>query len=143
MFSSEAVHERGAMRQFALFAFLILTSIAGEADVFKCKTPQGVVYSEHPCAENAAVVKNQIAAPTADDVKAAQVRALNENRQVQAILRQEEADRRAREAAEPRVAAVSIGSRTRTTTITTFTTSQASSQVPHSGTGQTMHDRRK
>jgi hypothetical protein len=111
--------------------------------VFKCKTQQGVVYSERPCAENAAVVKNQIAAPAEDDVKAAQDRALNDRRQVQAILRQEEAERRAREAAEPRVAAVIIGTRTKTTTMTTITTTQVSSQAPHSGTGQTMQVRRK
>lgn len=131
------------MKQIALFAFLILMSTTGKADVFKCKTQQGVVYSEHPCAENAAVVKNQIAVPTDDDVKAAQDRALNDSRHVQAIQRQEEAERRAREAAEPRVAAVIIGTRTRTTTMTTITTAQASSQAPHSGTGQTMQVRRK
>ena len=90
------------MKQVSLFALLTLISTTGSADVFKCKMQEGVVYSEHPCAENASVMKNQSTTPSQNDVRAAQRRASNDQRQVQEYSRKEMAERQAREAAELR-----------------------------------------
>jgi cytoskeletal protein RodZ len=100
--------ERFAMKQIVLFAFLILISAVGKAEVFKCKIGEHVVYSESPCDENAAVVKNNSSNPSATEVRAARNRASNDMRQVQQIERKEAAEHQAREVAKPSVVAVII-----------------------------------
>jgi hypothetical protein len=101
------------MHRIFLFPLLILLSTACAAEVFKCKTQEGVVYSEHPCAENASVMKNQNTSPSAADARAARNRAANDQRQVEENSRKEMAERQAREAAEPRVVSIIVTRHTR------------------------------
>jgi hypothetical protein len=76
------------MKQIILFAALILVSVTARADVFKCKTPNGMVYSEHPCANDATVVNNLAKKLSAEDVRAADARLENNIRQVEDNERQ-------------------------------------------------------
>jgi Domain of unknown function (DUF4124) len=51
------------MRQAILLMILMLATVLAEASVFKCNTPDGVVYSEQPCSENATEIDVHAADP--------------------------------------------------------------------------------
>lgn len=57
-----------SMKQVFLFIALTLIAVSARADVFKCQTANGVVYSEQPCAKGAKPVNSgakRSAAPSA------------------------------------------------------------------------------
>ncbi len=87
------------MKQLILFVALILMSVLAKAEVFRCKTQNGIVYSEHPCADakEVTVVSNLAKKPSAEDVRAAQSRLDSNIRQVEEHERQESQERQARE----------------------------------------------
>lgn len=53
------------MRKYLFFA-LVLTTIAAQGGVFKCKTANGFVYSEKPCPEGAAAGPVNVIPPSGD-----------------------------------------------------------------------------
>jgi len=67
------------MKQVLLFVALMLASVLASAQVFKCNTQNGMVYSEQPCGKDATAVNNLAKEPSEEDVKAAQLRQANDN----------------------------------------------------------------
>jgi hypothetical protein len=46
----KTINRKGeGMKHLTLFLFLVLTTSVAQANVFKCKTPEGIIYSEQPC----------------------------------------------------------------------------------------------
>ncbi len=78
------------MRHMIVFAALSLFAASANAGVFRCTTPNGVVYSEHPCASDAKAVNNLAKKPSDEEVKSAQTRLRNDMREVQEKERQEQ-----------------------------------------------------
>ena len=113
------------MKQIILFAALILVSVTARADVFKCKTPNGMVYSEHPCANDATVVNNLAKKPSAEDVRAADARLENNIRQVEDNERQARQERQSREWQQAtREVTIAVPTRSRSTTIQSYRQNQ-------------------
>lgn len=84
------------MKRIFVFVALMPVAVLASAEIFKCATPDGVVYSEHPCATDAKVVTNLAKKPSAESVRRAQARLDNDIRQVQNDERQAENERQAR-----------------------------------------------
>lgn len=113
------------MKQIILFAALILVSVTARADVFKCKTPNGMVYSEHPCANDATVVNNLAKKPSEEDVRAADARLENNIRQVEDNERQARQERQSREWQQAtREITIAVPTRSRSTTIQSYRQNQ-------------------
>jgi hypothetical protein len=113
------------MKQIILFAALILVSVTARADVFKCKTPNGMVYSEHPCANDATVVNNLAKKPSEEDVRAADARLENNIRQVEDNERQARQERQSREWQQAtREITIAAPTRSRNTTIQSYRQNQ-------------------
>jgi len=76
-----------------MIAFMVLLLVAGSAGaaVFKCATPNGVIYSEHPCAAEAQTVTNLAKKPSEAEVRNANERLRNNMREVEEKERQEQA----------------------------------------------------
>jgi Domain of unknown function (DUF4124) len=106
------------MKKSILFVALILISASAGAEVYKCKTPGGVVYSEQPCAGNATVVNNLTKNPSDEDVSAAKIRLSNDMHQIaekEKQTRLEQQDRDSRQGT--RVVAIVVVPRSTGTTI--------------------------
>lgn len=77
-------------RLIAFMTLLLVTGSAGAA-VFKCATPNGVIYSERPCASEAKTVVNLAKEPSEAEVRSANARLRNNMREVADKERQEQA----------------------------------------------------
>jgi hypothetical protein len=124
------------MKQFVIFAILILISASGKAEVFKCKTRAGVVYSEIPCAENSDVLKNQSSAQSAGEVRAAKACVAKDNSHVQAFERKEAAELRAKEAAKPRVVTMIVVEKPSANPTIKYSSTHQSSHAPQAPKAQ-------
>lgn len=96
------------MKQLVLLVTLALLVASAHAEVFKCKTDDGVTYSETPCAGNA-VVSPGSPAPSAEAAQAAHDQMVRDNTYVADSAR-ERAARDARDAKlrRPVVSSVTI-----------------------------------
>ncbi len=68
------------MKQWVSFVAILLVAMAANADVYKCKTAKGIVYSEEPCDDDAAsTVKSgrEPSAAAADEARARTARESN------------------------------------------------------------------
>lgn len=83
------------MKRIFVFVALMPVAVLASAEIFKCTTPNGVAYSERPCAD-AKVVTNLAKKPSAESVRRAQARLDNDIRQVENNERQAESERQAR-----------------------------------------------
>lgn len=110
------------MKRIFLFVALILISVLARADVFRCKTQDGVVYSEHPCATDATVVTNLAKKPSEEDIRAAQSRLDSNIRQVEEHERQEKLARESRQATN--VVGVVVMTHSSSTTTQSFVQNQ-------------------
>ncbi len=110
------------MKQIILFIALILISVLAKAEVIRCKTQDGVVYSEHLCvnAREATIVSNLAKKPSAEDVRAAQSRLDSNILQVEEHERQESLERQARELRQGTPARVVVTTRPASTTTQPF-----------------------
>ena len=70
------------MKRSAGFLALLLIACSVEAGVYKCATPNGTVYSEHPCANDAKTVEHLAKNPNDESVRSAQMRLRNDIREV-------------------------------------------------------------
>ena len=121
------------MNRIVLFVALTLISVPAIADVFKCKTQDGVVYSEQPCAKDATVVSNLAKDPSEEDVNAAKTRSSNDINHVEAYQRKEKQERQARESRQgTRVVGIIVMTRSSSTSTTTTTTTKSFGQNQNS-----------
>ncbi len=70
------------MKKMVMLAALLMVALSARAGVFKCATPNGVVYSEHPCASDAKEVSNLAKKPSEENVRSARMRLANDMREV-------------------------------------------------------------
>lgn len=130
------------MKQITLFVALLLVSVIARAEVYKCKTQEGVVYSEQPCANNATVVNNLAKKPSEENVRAAQTRLANDIHQVEEKEKQERQERQARESRQgARVIAIVVSTHSSSTTVQTYGQNQ-NTQAPVSQTTSKTTDNR-
>ena len=80
------------MKKLIILIPLVLIASAANGEVFKCKTSEGTVYSEIPCASNAKSINTTNGTPSEDDVRAAETRMRNdinqaygENNEIQSV----------------------------------------------------------
>lgn len=78
------------MKRSVGFLTLLLIACSAEAGVYKCATPDGTVYSEHPCANDAKTVEHLAKKPSNEDAFRAQMRLRNDIREVATKERQEQ-----------------------------------------------------
>jgi hypothetical protein len=117
------------MKQIILFLALILMSVLARAEVFRCKTQDGVVYSEHPCAnaKEVAAVSHLAKQPSVEDVRAAQSRLDSNILQVEENerqVRQERQEAQARELRQGTPGRVVVTTRSTSTTTQPFVPNQ-------------------
>lgn len=89
------------IRNFILIALMLLALPSANAEIFRCKGAEGIVYSERPCASDASVVKQLAKKPSAENVREAQSRAERNLRQVEEKERMENLERQASQARRP------------------------------------------
>lgn len=82
------------MKQPVMLAVLLLVALSAIAGVFKCATPNGVVYSERPCASDAKEVNNLAKKPSEENIRSARMRLANDMLEVSNKERQDQATRR-------------------------------------------------
>ena len=84
------------MKQRIIFLAWLLMSSSAYAEVFRCKGESGMVYSERPCASDAAVVNHLAKKPSEENAREASSRLDRTLRQIEEKDRQEDIDRRSR-----------------------------------------------
>jgi hypothetical protein len=89
------------IRKFMLIALMLAVSASVDAEVFRCKGAEGIVYSERPCASDASVVKQLAKKPSAENAREAQSRAERNQRQVEEKERMENLERQTSQARRP------------------------------------------
>ncbi len=120
------------MKQLVLLVTFILSVSSAHADVFKCHTADGVVYSETPCADNAMVVNTHAAEPSAEDAQAAREQTMRDNQKVDVFNNEASRDAQTRYiyAQRPPVIILSRGG------TTTYVSGYRNDPVPHAPAAQ-------
>lgn len=81
------------MKQIILFMATTLTAVFAQAEVYRCQTQDGFVYSERHCASDATPIKNLSKKPSEENVRAAQSRLENDIHLIEEKDRQDQAVR--------------------------------------------------
>jgi hypothetical protein len=89
------------IQNFIFIALILLVPTFADAQVFRCKSADGIVYSERPCASDAAVVKQLAPKPSVENARDAQARLERNLRQVEEKERTESMERQISQARRP------------------------------------------